>query len=252
MVHGDPAEDLSNKLVSIQQLVQDFEEVRSSLDALETLLAACVEKLEENTLKILETSTSGASQNFQENDLLSQNSEDIEEEFLATTSHFKKLIRIGERPDLHNLSQCANNFESDLLDHPAIKKISLFLIHEDIYTLTTLISHYTRFEYFMVYPFFSVSQLLSEIHPETDGVILISSGIIKEDPTRVLMNLREHTQLMPIIVIYEEEEAACEYTYIEIGYNGIIREKCQISEFLNKFLTGLRKQIIIDSVNPGE
>lgn len=253
MVRSGPEENLTNNLCILQQLVQNFEQVISSLDAQDILLKTWIDRLEKIILPILETSPSGDPLHSREKDSdfhhfeVTAEIEALEKLFLSFTSYYQKFLHICERPGSSNPFQSDKEAESDLPHHPVIKKISLFLIHEDIFTLTTLIHYYTHFEYFTVYPFFSVSHLLADIHPETDGLILISSGIIKEDPLAFLTNIRNHTLLMPILVMKEEDGASDTQPYIEAGYNGTIRKECQISELLNLFLTGLRDQATVHS-----
>lgn len=122
--------------------------------------------------------------------------------------------------------------------HQIAPRIPLFLIHENIYRLTNLIGHYTRLEYFRVYPFFSLTDALVTITIDTNGLILISSGCIT-DPESVIRQIRSHSRIMPVIVINDGEETElCNSP----GYNGVVCEECPLDTLVSMFLTGLQVQ----------
>lgn len=118
----------------------------------------------------------------------------------------------------------------------SLKKIPLYLIYNEIVTLTNLIHYYTSLEYFTVIPFFQLSEAISHMAPDTDGIILVSSGCL-QDPALDIRNIRDHSNYMPVLVMEESpENNDC---FIRMGYSGVIREECPSDVLIEKFLNGL-------------
>lgn len=119
-------------------------------------------------------------------------------------------------------------------------KISMYLIHEDTYTLTHLIYHYSHFKYFRIFPYFPISSPIEQKNSITHGLILISSGLIGEELIRIIRTIRNHITSTPIIVM--------EYTRPKPsnipGINGTVIEENPRTEILDLILAGLRTQTL--------
>jgi hypothetical protein len=121
-----------------------------------------------------------------------------------------------------------------------IPKISLSLIYVDMYTLTRLIYHHSQFEYFRIFSYFPISSALEKINPETDGLILISSGLIQKEPIRIIRTIKHRITSKPIIVM---EDTTPKSSNIPVN-NGIVIEENSLSEIRDQFLAGLCTQTL--------
>jgi hypothetical protein len=120
-----------------------------------------------------------------------------------------------------------------------IQKIPIYVIHDDIYTLIQLIHRYTHFEYFKVYPFFSLDTAFEQMSSESRGGVLISANLVRRDPQQVMNSFHDKNITMPIIVLdTKQTEIGTICSEIFENYRSIHQE-CTQSELLEVFLSGL-------------
>lgn len=127
---------------------------------------------------------------------------------------------------------------------PTIKKIPIYVIHEDIYILMKLIHRFTTFEYFNVHPFFSLASAQKQISSETGGGILISEDVIRKDPLKVIRSFREKNIKMPIIVMDGCRDGLDYVLDNDKNDIGIIKEGCSQEELIEVIFHGLLSRSI--------
>lgn len=243
----NPDEDLSDYLTQLQTHVRELMGVRSLIleeeDKINSLIQVVQDLIitEPENLHNSEERISVPNHTGNSGPSLHDTVRLLEEAVTAILSQYNQIAQsmIETLPDIISPDFEIDN--TDVVSLPRnIPKISLYLIHDNIYTLTKLIHHYTQLEFFKIFPHFSISSALETINPETDGLILISSSLIRNDPILVIRTIREHTISMPVIVMEDKDHEIGEI----VGFNGTVKEECPLSEILERFLSGLRTQAI--------
>lgn len=238
-------ENLSLYLIQLQTQVQELEKTRSAILEEEGTINMMIQAVQDFIASDPDvytppndSTTPGElipdpSQTFPETITL------LKRTILDLQAHFQQITRTLTQPIPEILfSVPLDGTQDGRSPLMGIPKIPLFLVHGDIYILIRLIHHYTQFNYFKIFPHFTLASALEQIIPETNGLVLISSDLIRDDPSRTIRAIRGHTKCMPVIVIADSDPVIGDLS----GLNGIVQEECPLSELLNTFLTGLRTQ----------
>jgi len=115
-------------------------------------------------------------------------------------------------------------------------KISLFLVHPDLKTVTSLFSRYAQAGCFMVYPFLHLQHLIPAITAETDGVIFLSATDAQPGCRDRVTEIRHTNPYIPIIILTAWEESGMTNDTLYDWMDGTVCEQDTTADVIRTIL----------------